>query len=376
MQDDIVTNTELKIATFNLFNYLVPPNAYYDFEKIYTAQQWARKQRWIIDYLTHHQPDIIGFQEVFSIDSLKELVGGQGYIYFAVVDTPEVIDDFIYKRPVVAIASKYPIIEVAAVEHESGLASELGLSSDFTFSRKVLRATLTLPHIGNTDCYVVHFKSKRPSIEVDEHNKELTPEKNIIEILKANVAGGWGSTIQRGSEATLLMIQMIARREATQQPMVLMGDFNNELSDGVLSHLLTSTLRFAPAFDAKTYLAKYCLSDSWDLYKKAELNRINAVNLNSTDTPDNDHSDCIVKSTEHVNVEAQLIRKPTHYYGVSSSVLDYILLSCEFDTGYDDSFYEVSDYSTYDRHLINPQYERDDLTTDHGVVLVTLKLRS
>lgn len=376
MQDDIVTNTELKIATFNLFNYLAPPNAYYDFEKIYTAQQWARKQRWIIDYLTHHQPDIIGFQEVFSIDSLKELVGGQGYNYFAVVDTPEVIDDFIYKRPVVAIASKYPIIEVAAVEHDSDLAIELGLSSDFTFSRKVLRATLTLPHIGNTDCYVVHFKSKRPSIEVDEHNKELTAEKNIIEILKANVAGGWGSTIQRGSEATLLMIQMIARREATKQPMVLMGDFNNELSDGVLSHLLTSTLRFAPAFDAKTYLVKYCLNDSWDLYKKAELNRINAVNLNSTDTPDNDHSDCIVKSTENVNVQAQLIRKPTHYYGASSSVLDYILLSCEFDTGYDDSFFELSGYHTYDRHLINPEYERDDLTTDHGVVLVTLKLRS
>ena len=376
MQDDIVTNTELKIATFNLFNYLAPPNAYYDFEKIYTAQQWARKQRWIIDYLTHHQPDIIGFQEVFSIDSLKDLVGGQGYNYFAVVDAPEVIDDFIYKRPVVAIASKYPIIEVAAVEHDSDLAIELGLNSDFTFSRKVLRATLTLPHIGNTDCYVVHFKSKRPSIEVDEHNKELTAEKNIIEILKANVAGGWGSTIQRGSEATLLMIQMIARREATQQPMVLMGDFNNELSDGVLSHLLTSTLRFAPAFDAKIYLVKYCLNDSWDLYKKAELNRINAVNLNSTDTPNNDHSDCIVKSTENVNVEAQLIRKPTHYYGASSSVLDYILLSCEFDTGYDDSFFELSGYHTYDRHLINPEYERDDLTTDHGVVLVTLKLRS
>ncbi|MDO6835492.1 endonuclease/exonuclease/phosphatase family protein [Pseudoalteromonas carrageenovora] len=359
-----------------MFNYLAPPNAYYDFEKIYTAQQWARKQRWIIDYLTHHQPDIIGFQEVFSIDSLKDLVGGQGYNYFAVVDAPEVIDDFIYKRPVVAIASKYPIIEVAAVEHDSDLAIELGLNSDFTFSRKVLRATLTLPHIGNTDCYVVHFKSKRPSIEVDEHNKELTAEKNIIEILKANVAGGWGSTIQRGSEATLLMIQMIARREATQQPMVLMGDFNNELSDGVLSHLLTSTLRFAPAFDAKIYLVKYCLNDSWDLYKKAELNRINAVNLNSTDTPDNDHSDCIVKSTENVNVEAQLIRKPTHYYGASSSVLDYILLSCEFDTGYDDSFFELSGYHTYDRHLINPEYERDDLTTDHGVVLVTLKLRS
>ncbi|AQQ01094.1 endonuclease [Pseudoalteromonas aliena] len=369
-----------------MFNYLEPPNAYYEFEKIYTAQQWVKKQRWIVDYLTQYQPDVIGFQEVFSIDSLKELVGEQGYNYFAVVDTPEVIDDFIYKRPVVAIASKYPIVEVAAVEHDSELASTLGLNREFTFSRKVLRATITLPHIGNTDCYVVHFKSKRPMINVDEHNKELTPEKNIIEILKANVAGGWGSTIQRGSEATLLMIQMIARREATQQPMLLMGDFNNELNDGVLSHLLTNTLRFAPAFDAKIYLAKYCLNDSWDLFVKSQLG-IDEVSSDEAITNDvqidcDSNSNEIVDSTDksqvkNINITKPApLRAPTHYYGASSSVLDYILLSCEFDASYDDSFFEVSDYSTYDRHLINPEYERDDLTTDHGVVLITLKLRS
>ncbi len=329
---------------------------------------------------------MIGFQEVFSIDSLKELVADQGYNYFAVVDTPEVIDDFIYRRPVVAIASKYPIVEVAAVEHDSELASSLGLNSEFTFSRKVLRATVTLPHIGNTDCYVVHFKSKRSMIEVDEHNKELAPEQNIIKILKANVAGGWGSTIQRGSEATLLMIQMITRREATQQPMLLMGDFNNELADGVLSHLLTNTLRFAPAFDAKTYLAKYCLNDSWDLFVKSQLS---IVEVSSDEAITNDvQSDCDSSNSEiadsagksqvkNINItKPALLRPPTHYYGASSSVLDYILLSCEFDASYDDSFFEVSNYNTYDRHLINPEYERDDLTTDHGVVLVTLKLRS
>lgn len=364
LQGSVITNTQLKIATLNLFNYLEPPNAYYEFEKIYTAQQWAKKQRWIVDYLIEYTPDVIGFQEVFSIDSLRELVGEQGYNYFALVDTPEVIDDFIYKRPVVAIASKYPIVEVAAVEHDSELASTLGLNSEFTFSRKVLRATITLPHIGNTDCYVVHFKSKRSMIEVDEHNKALTPEQNIIEILKANVTGGWGSTIQRGSEATLLMIKMIARREATQQPMILMGDFNNDLADGVLSHLLTSTLRFAPAFDAKTYLAKYCLNDAWDLFVKSHLSADEHVD-----------TDCV--NTKNIDVsKPTLFRAATHYYGASSSVLDYILLSSEFDASYLGSFFEVSGYHTYDRHLINPEFERDDLSTDHAVVLITLTLRT
>ena len=381
------------MATFNLFNYLEPPNAYYDFEKIYTAEQWARKQRWIVDYLKQHAPDVIGFQEVFSIESLQALMAQQGYAYFAVVDSPEVIDDFIYKSPVVAIASKYPITATEAVKHNTALASDLGLCSDFTFSRKVLRATISLPHVGNTDCYVVHFKSKRPLLEPDENAKslaitdnELSPEKSIIEAFKANVAGSWGSTIQRGSEATLLMIEMITRREATQQPMVLMGDFNNDLADGVLSHLLTNTLRFAPAFDVKAYLAKYCLNDAWQLFKTLRMSQFTAHNTQQnagshTDAQQSNGSaapqQSINEATSQINNTAPLLkRSPTHYYGTSSSVLDYILLSCEFDPSYDDSFYEVSDYHTYDRHLINPEYERDDLTTDHAVVSITLTLRS
>lgn len=380
------------MATFNLFNYLEPPNAYYDFEKIYTAEQWGRKQRWIVDYLNEYAPDVVGFQEVFSIESLKALMAQQGYAHFAVVDSPEVVDDFIFKRPVVAIASKFEIVEVAAVKHSNALASELGLCSDFTFSRKVLRATISLPHVGNTDCYVVHFKSKRPLLEPDENTKslattdnELSPEKSIIEAFKANVAGSWGSTIQRGSEATLLMIEMIARREDTQYPMVLMGDFNNDLADGVLSHLLTKTLRFAPAFDVKAYLAKYCLNDAWQLFKTLKMSELTAGNSQQNADSHKDEPQSIAPvasslipsdSVSQINAAPLLTRKPTHYFGASSSVLDYILLSCEFDPSYDDSFYEVSDYHTYDRHLINPEYERDDLTTDHAVVSITLTLRS
>lgn len=362
-----VENTQLKIATFNLFNYLEPPNAYYDFERIYSAEQWAKKQKWIAEYLQEHQPDVIGFQEVFSPESLQALVLAQGYPYFSVVDQPDVIDDFIYRSPVVAIASRYPIVDVSAVQPNTELAQTIGLTSDFSFSRKVLRATIDLPHIGNSDCYVVHFKSKRSMIDIDEKNT-YSAEKSIIESLKANVAGGWGSTIQRGSEATLLMIEMIARREKTRNPMLLMGDFNNTLTDGVLSHLLTDTLRFVSAIDRDAYLAKYCLQDAWDLFAKAEINntRGNEQTFEGEHLPEN----CL-KEPEHIKPRA-----PTHYFGASSSVLDYILLSCEFDASYHDSLYQVSDYQTYDRHLINPIFERDGESTDHGIVLITFTLRA
>jgi len=348
-----------------LFNYLEPPNAFYEFERIYSAEQWQKKQHWISEYLREYQPDIIGFQEVFSTESLKKLVVGQGYDYFEVVDQPHVIDDFIYQRPVVAIASRYPIVAIKAVKPNTELAQVLGLTNDFSFSRKVLRATVEVPHIGHCDCYVVHFKSKRSMIELDERNKNCSAEKTIIESLKAQVAGGWGSTIQRGSEATLLMIDMIERRETTGHPMILMGDFNNSLTDGVLSHLLTNTLRFVSSIDRDAYLAKYCLNDAWDLLQMALANETNETNETNE-----------ANNVDKATLKVKQTRTPTHYFGASSSVLDYILLSCEFDASYHDSLYQVSAYDTYDRHLINPIFERDGESTDHGIVLVTLTLRS
>ena len=370
-----VENTQLKIATFNLFNYLEPPNAYYEFERIYSAEQWQKKQHWLTEYLREYQPDIIGFQEVFSTESLKKLVTSQGYGYFEVVDQPHVIDYFIYQRPVVAIASRYPIVDIKAVKPNTELAQTLGLTDDFSFSRKVLRATVDVPHMGNCDCYVVHFKSKRSMIELDEKNKSRSAEQTIIESLKAQVAGGWGSTIQRGSEATLLMIDMIERRETTGNPMVLMGDLNNTLADGVLSHLLTNTLYFVSSIDCDAYLAKYCLNDAWDLFQPSLSNEVNETEVNETSEA-NESGETTLDANLDASRKEKVARTPTHYFGGGGSVLDYILLSCEFDASYHDSLFQVSAYDTYDRHLINPIFDRDGESTDHGIVLVTLTLRS
>ena len=339
-----IPHSTLKIATFNLLNYLEPPFACYEFERIYSAQQWQKKQAWIKNYLTEFKPDVIGFQEVFSPESLQSLVKESGYDFFSVIDECDIVDDFICSSPVVAIASRYPITAVSAVEHDADLATKMGLAEDFSFSRQILRATVDLPHIGECDCYVVHFKSKRARLEhiEDEH---LSGEENIVESLKANVAGGWASSIQRGSEASLLMVEMVKRKVETDNPMVLMGDFNNNLQDGILSQLLTNNLRFVSQVDKDNFLEKYCLQDAWDLFADGDS-------------------------------YAGQQRKATHYFGETNSVLDYILVSCEFDAKYNKSTFSVSDCETYDRHLINPIYERDGESTDHGIVLVTLQLRS
>jgi endonuclease/exonuclease/phosphatase family metal-dependent hydrolase len=339
----VTATNQLKVATFNLYNYLAPPDAFYDFQRIYSAEQWAKKQRWLADYLQNQQPDIIGFQEVFSIDALKQQVNDAGYAHFAVVDEPSVIDEFIYRDPVVAIASRYKIMALTEVEPDPHYAQQMGLVGEFCYSRRIIRATIDVPHIGYVDCYVVHFKSKRSLLNSVEDNSK-TEEQNLLLQLKDQVAGRWASSIQRGSEAALLLIEIINRRSQTDNPVIVMGDFNNELHDGVLNHLITDSLRFTASRHSKAFTAKYALQDSWQLYQR------------------------------HVVTDNE--REATHYFGSSSSVFDYILLSREFDAGFQGSFYEVIDYHTYDQHLINPQFAYDDQSTDHGVVMVTLALRS
>jgi len=340
----VVPHSKIKMATFNLFNYLEPPNACYDFDRIYSQEQWLKKQQWIVDYLERVEPDVIGFQEVFSIKSLKTLTSKLGYEYFQVVDQPNVVDDFIYTQPVVAIASKYPITATKGLVVDKELALLIGIKENFSFNRKVLRATIELPHVGCSDFYVVHFKSKRSLHEYDEINA-LSNKTNAINKLKLQLLGNWGASIQRGSEAALLLHQIITRRVQVGFPAILLGDFNDELSNGAISHLIAENYQYKNFSDIDNLIRTYCLSDARELL----INQ----------SPDKAYT-----------------RQNTHYYGAKGSVLDYILLTNEFDARYQGSLFEVSEYEVYDRHLINPSYERDSQSSDHAVVSMTITLRS
>lgn len=339
----------IKVATFNLCNYLEPPYAFYDFENIYSLEQWQKKQDWISNYLIEQQPDIIGFQEVFSPESLQLLVKEQGYPYFAVIDEAELVDDYIYQSPVVAIASRYPINATSPVKPNAELAKSMGLQGDFQFSRQPIRATIDIPHFGPCDCYVVHFKSKRPGDS--EIDTPVDSSRYAVEALTAEITGSWASAIQRGSEATLLLAAIIEQRAQSGNPILLMGDFNDNLQDGVLQHLLTHHVRRRTQDSINHLLTPYQLNDSWTLFQAAS------------------------QTSEH-DEPTQLQRPYSHYFGTKGSVLDYILLSCEFDAKYQESLAEVSNYHTYDRHLINPIFERDSQSTDHAVITVSLTLRS
>ncbi|WP_279151621.1 endonuclease/exonuclease/phosphatase family protein [Photobacterium iliopiscarium] len=333
----------VKIASFNLLNYLEPPMAYYDFQNIYTLEQWHKKQAWITRFLDKNQPDIIGFQEVFSSESLQSLLEKAGYPYYAVIDSPTVIDDFICRSPVVAIASKFPITEISTVTADQQAAALLGLA-DFHFSRKPLRATIDIPHVGLTDCYVTHFKSKR-SLFDDPLPDVIVPSNTALSRFAGQRLGSWGSAMLRGTEANLLLLAILKQRESSTHPMLLMGDFNDEISSSCLEQLIAGNVFGMSDGDIERLIGYYRLYDSWTLF---------------------------TQNTE----QTILPRPPTHYFGAKSSVLDYILLSQEFNAQYRGSLFEVSHYHTEDKHLVNNSFDEDGYSTDHAIPCVTLSLRS
>ena len=366
--------SNIKIASINLFNFIEPPLAYYDFENIYSHGQWQKKCQWLSEFLAHRQPDIIGFQEVFSPEPLKRIASEQGLVHFAVIDEPTLVSDYIYRSPVVALASRYPIIEVSSVEPDSHLVAAMGLSSEFAFSRKVLRATVEMPYIGKCDYYVVHFKSKRAGLALE--SKPLGQDEGVgsasciklhaeTQLLTEQALGRWASTMQRGAEAALLFNGILVRRQTSKYPVIVMGDFNDSLSMGALDALTiqgdsihsgdikAAGLGHLSDAALASVFAPYQLQDAYELFVEANLR------------------DNLYSNTAYYKER----RPATHYYGPKGSVLDYILLSSEFDASHGRSLAQVVDYLTCDRHLVRPEYERDAYSTDHAPVVVSLALR-
>ncbi|WP_413113310.1 endonuclease/exonuclease/phosphatase family protein [Thaumasiovibrio sp. DFM-14] len=329
----------LSVATWNLLNFIEPPNAAYELYNILSAEEWQKKCAWVDAYVEDSLPDVIGFQEIFSIDALAERLAPYGYTLVA-VDTPRCQHGYIYDSPVVGIASRLPIISVKPLMVSAELIAQMGLAADFSFSRTPVVAEVMHPDFGMITFVVVHFKSRRaaPLTDNNAHNsvmqKEPAEKFAGKDLLAHQVRlGEWASVIQRGSEANCV-VDFIAHRQVehtntlTQpfHPMVVLGDFNEPLD--------CSTFRGINSTDI--------LTDSWDLYRQ-------------------------------LNVNTQCVRPPTHYYANKGSVLDYILVNAAFDHASPLGIATVTQYSCYDRHLINPIFALDSASTDHAIVKITIE---
>ncbi|MGF1697002.1 endonuclease/exonuclease/phosphatase family protein [Vibrio lamellibrachiae] len=323
---------KLKICTINLFNYVEPPNAFYDFANIYTTEEWQIKTRWLAKTVERIDADIIGFQEVFSIDALKDTMLTLGYQHFVTVDMPDIEQDYIYSNPVLAIASRYPIEDVQPITLSSPVANH---NAGFEFSRSPIHAVIDIPKLGAIDVYVVHFKSQRPSELVSSPD---SADPSLTEQWLAENQGKWLSTMQRGMEVHVLHQHLVETKQKQKRPCVLMGDFNQSL--------------YSPEF--------YCLV-SKHLFRKKE----------SAETLKPFH---MYNSRDITLDESSGSHSPTYYVGAEGKELDYILLSSEFSSCSNESLAVVNHYHVEDSHIVNPRYGIDHVSSDHGIVTVDISI--
>lgn len=341
-------NTGFSVATLNLFNYIVPPNAFYDIENIYTQRQWQQKEKWIHQQLTELRPDIVGFQEVFSPCELESIAKDHGLEYFVTVSSSGEGNQHVYDKPAVALASRFPIVSADEVKVSESVIAKLKLQSGFSFSRPPIRALVKIDDFTSVLVYVLHLKSKRSQLEAQGLKNE---NENVViaDSLLAEIQGSWMSTIQRGTEAALIYQDIIEQMLVCERPVIVMGDLNDTIDSSALQPLIGS--HALDRLDGKMIdnlpLTHQRIMDRFILY--------DAFDLQSKIKPDE--------------------RKATHYFMNQGSVLDYILLSKDFKSEYDQSLGSVERYNVNDKHLINPHHINDAGCSDHAPVMIEIEIR-
>lgn len=320
----------LKVTTCNLCNFVEPPFAFYEMENIYSEKQWHQKTSWLKSMLRELNSDIIAFQEVFSIEALRSLTKELGYEFFEYNQDPAIEADYIYSKPSLAFASRFPMNRHA----------NLILCEPFNgeFSRPPLHVSISIPGLGDLDLINVHLKSKRATIDGGDSGD------NVMEWLKELTGSALSSQLRR-QEALSLHARIVRHKREVERPFILLGDFNNVLTAD----------EFAPfraqhrhrRRESRRDITPYHFHDSWQL----------------------------IPHGKPVRAQDAIKAPLSHYYGELGQRIDHILVSSEFVPEYEHSLYELTNYQLTDKHIVNPTFGIDDIGSDHALVSITFESR-
>lgn len=203
---------KFKVSTFNLFNLALPGQRYYG--RSYAQKDYEKKKIWIANQLDTLRADIVGFQEVFSEEALKEVVQASSYLkdaYFAFAPP-------IGSKPFTAIASRFPIRKTEFFTDFPELLNVDEVKIPIQqFSRAILKVEVEIKPKESLTLFVVHLKSKRPMMMDDE-----APDDPV-----ARAKGQARSLIRRASESCALRQIMMKTLKGRDQPVIVLGDVND-----------------------------------------------------------------------------------------------------------------------------------------------------
>jgi endonuclease/exonuclease/phosphatase family metal-dependent hydrolase len=219
---------EIRFATFNVFNLAPPGVKLYDNLVPFTPEEYEAKVAWTARQIDLLDADVIGFQEIFSQASLKEVLARtHGYrdAHHLGFDPDPAAERL---TPSVALVSRLPIAEREAVPaFPSGIALPPGSRDPHRFTRAPLHAAIQVSPDVTVDVVVVHLKSRRPDYRNGDSGED--PQLYALACLR--------SLVRRGTEAAALRVLMTELARTRRRPRVVLGDFN-DVADSVTTGIV------------------------------------------------------------------------------------------------------------------------------------------
>jgi predicted extracellular nuclease len=219
---------EIRFATFNVFNLAPPGVKLYDNLPPSTAEEYEAKVDWTARQIDLLDADVIGFQEIFSQAALKEALARTRSYRDAIhlgFDPDPGADRL---TPSVALVSRLPIAESAALpSFPPGVVLPAGSRDPDRFTRAPLHAAVVVSPDVTVDVVVVHLKSRRPDYRNGDTGED--PQLYALACLR--------SLVRRGTEAAALRVLMTDLARTHKRARVVLGDFN-DVADSVTTGIV------------------------------------------------------------------------------------------------------------------------------------------
>lgn len=382
--------TTFTIATFNVQNLIGPDQEYYRFER-YTPEDYARKKVWLADQLVRINADIVGFQEIFEPEPLREVIAEADmrgnasyrsdpaagapalapYAKAALSFAPNVADSGPgERRPGLALLSRFgfadtpqsiqlldPPVEIPFHHLGGGDAGCFRLNR---LSRPILKARIEIgPQVVTV--FNAHLKSRLGEF-IRPHGARFSPE---IDLLNHDAAGrGLGflrAGLRRMTEAWVLR-RLVLEELGDGRPVIVLGDLNDNLHSPTQEIICGER----PAADY-TSMRRPDARSGDDRYteQEAALIRESVARVR-------------LQSAERLFVRKALrdLVYTTSFDGVFDS-LDAILLSRHFDPDWPGRIGQMRHFSAFNDHIndgSNPDAPENKIASDHGQVMARIEL--
>ncbi|MBO9475352.1 endonuclease/exonuclease/phosphatase family protein [Shimia sp. R10_1] len=395
--------THFTIASFNVKNLIGPDQEYYTFQS-YTPEEYAWKEDWTASQIFSMDADIIGFQEIFEANALRDVVAEADRI--GATSNEAVIPDhskryhrkaifrklgytpygteglFVapnvndtgepgHRRPGVAILSRFGFAEPPEVIQELAEPIKIpfsalggGEAGHFTLtrtSRPILKARIP---VGDQIITVFncHLKSKLGEFVRDPETGAAAEADLTTYDPLGRAMGAIRASLRRMAEAWVLRRAIVAELNLGR-PVMVLGDFNDG-EHAVSSEIISGEVPF------RNY--------SWMLRHDAK---------HANDRYSRDENDAIQEAVGAVRLtsaEALFTRKSlrdmvytTAFGGVYESI-DQIYLSRHFHPDNAARLGDMEYFSVFNDHLTDGSHAEapyNKLASDHGQIMAHMRLK-